>query len=140
MAKIFRPSNRESSILSKIESSKEYARRKAINSAKELAEPLVNAISMKLIERELIETKSKPSLEEQFQYCIDTLSREDDFEIDYKTSPFRKLVPNPNIVSLYLTAFVLETLIDHRDIIDIYGSDEDIYLCIHHQVNAILPR
>lgn len=140
MAKIFRPSNRESSILSKIESSKEFARRKAINNAKEVTESLANAISMKLIERKLIETKSKASLEEQFRYCIDTLSREDEFEIDYKTSPFRKLVPNPNIVSLYLTAFVLETLIDHRDIIDIYGSDEDIYLCIHHQVNAILPR
>jgi len=140
MAKIFRPSNRESSILSRIESSKEYARRKAISNAKELLEPLSNAIAMKLIERELIETKSKNSLEEQFQYSLEMLSREDDFEIDYKTSPFRKLVPNPNIVSLYLTAFVLETLIDHKDIIDIYGSDEDIYLCIHHQVNAILPR
>ena len=140
MAKIFRPSNRESSILSRIESSKEYARRKAISNAKELLEPLSNAIAMKLIERELIETKSKNSLEEQFQYSLEMLSREDDFEIDYKTSPFRKLVPNPNIVSLYLTAFVLETLIDHKDIIDIYGSDEDIYLCIHHQVNAILPK
>lgn len=140
MAKIFRPSNRESSILSKIESSIEFARRKAISNAKELMEPLANAISMKLIERKLIEIHSKQSLENQIQYCLETLSREDDFEIDYKTSPFRKLVPNPNIVSLYLTAFVLETLINHKDIIDIYGSDEDIYLCIHHQVNAILPK
>ena len=35
MAKVFRPSNREASILSKIESSKEHARRRTINNTRD---------------------------------------------------------------------------------------------------------
>jgi hypothetical protein len=139
MAKVFRPSNRESSILSKIESSKEYARRKAIGSIPDVIDPLSNAIAMKLVERKLVETKSKNSLEEQLHGCLDSLTRADDFDVDYTVAPLRKLVPNPHVVSLYITAFVLETLIDHKDTVDIYGSDEDIYLCINHQVGQFLP-
>jgi hypothetical protein len=139
MAKVFRPSNRESSILSKIESSKEYARRKAISSITDVIDKLANVIAMKLVERELVETKSKNSLEEQIHNCLEELTRADDFDVDYTVAPLRKLVPNPHVVSLYVTAFVLETLIDHKDTVDIYGSDEDIYLCINHQVAQVLP-
>ena len=139
MAKVFRPSTRESSILSKIESSKEYARRKAIGSITDVIDPLANAIAMKLVERELVETRSKNSLEEQIHGCLEELTRADDFDVDYTVAPLRKLVPNPHVVSLYVTAFVLETLIDHKDTVDIYGSDEDIYLCINHQVTQLLP-
>jgi hypothetical protein len=139
MGKVFRPSTRESSILSKIESSKEYARRMAINSIKDCLEPLANAISSKLVENELVETTNKNGLEEQIGKCLDVISRADDFDIDYQIAPIRNLVPQPHVVSLYLTAFVIEKLINDRDIVDIYGSDEDIYLCINQQVKRFLP-
>jgi hypothetical protein len=54
-------------------------------------------------------------------------------------APYRQLVKQPNPVSLYLTAYVLEKLIDHKSVVDIYGSDNDIYGCIHDQVTKILP-
>jgi hypothetical protein len=139
MAKVFRPSTRESSILNKIESSKEYARRKALSSLRDCADPLSNSISMKLVESSLVETTNKNVLEEQILECLETLSRADDFEIDYKNAAFRNLVPNPHIVSLYVTAFVIETLINHKVVVDIFGSDEDIYLCIHQQVVKHIP-
>ena len=138
MAKVFRPSSREAKILSRIESSKEYARRKAIENARNAIEPLSNAIAMKLVEDNLVETTSKNVLEEQITKCIDKLSRSDEFDIDYKIAPFRHLVPNPNVVSIYVTAFVIETLINHKVVVDIYGSDEEIYLCINRQVAKIL--
>jgi len=139
MAKIFRPSSREAKILSKIESSKEYARRKAISAIQDLIEPLSNAIAMKLVENKLVETDNKNSLEEQINNCLDKLSHADDFDVDYQMAPFRHLVPHPHTVSLYLTAFVIEQLINHRDIIDIFGSDEDIYNCINFQITKFLP-
>ncbi len=139
MAKVFRPSSRESSILSKIESSKERARRLSISGIPECIDALSNAIAMKLVENNLVETTSKNSLEEQIQGCLDKLSHAEDFDIDYQVSPFRLLVPQPNIVSLYVTAFVLEKLINHKDVIDIYGSDEEIYSCINYQVSKFLP-
>ena len=93
---------------------------------------------MKLVENKLVETTSKNTLEEQISLCLDKLSRADDFDIDYTVAPIRKLVPNPHVVSLYVTAFVIEKLLNHKDIVDIYGSDEEIYYCINHQVKKYL--
>ena len=140
MAKVFRPSSRESMILSKIESSKEYARKKAINGVKDCLEPLSNAIAMKLVENSLVETTNKNSLEEQIKKSLDKLTRTEDFDIDYQIAPFRNIISNPHVVSIYLTAFVIEKLINHKDVIDIFGSDEDIYYCINQQVIKFLPQ
>lgn len=138
MAKIFRPSTRESSILSKIESSKEFERRKAIESVKKSYETIANAIAMKLVENHLVETTNKNVLEEQIAKCLEKLTRADHFEIDYQNAPFRHIVPNPHVVSLYVTAFVIETLINHKVVVDIYGSDDEIYRCINRQVIKFL--
>ena len=139
MAKIFRPSTREASILSKIESQKEHERKRAINAIKDCIDPLSNAIAMKLVDSNLVETTNKNALEEQIKKCLEKLGRADDFEIDYQVAPIRNTVPQPHVVSLFLTAFVIEKLINHKDVVDIFGSDEDIYLSIHQQVKKHLP-
>ncbi len=139
MAKVFRTSNREASILSKIESSKEYARRMTLKRIVDCIDPLSNAIATKLIETNLVETTNKNSLEEQINNCLDKLQRSDDFDIDYQVAPLRNLIHQPHVVSIYVTAFVIEKLINHKDVVDIYGSDEEIYLCIHQQVKRYLP-
>ena len=139
MAKVFRPSSRESSILSKIESTKEHMRRMAISRVRDCSELLANGIATKMVEKNLIETTNKNVLEEQFQKCLDKLSRLDDFEIDYQVAPIRNIVPNPQIVSLYVTAFVIEKLINHKDVVDVYGSDEEIYFTINQQVKKYMP-
>ena len=139
MAKVFRPSTREASILSKIESSKEHARRMAISAIPDCIESLSNAVTMKLVENRLVETTNKNALQEKIQQCLETLHRADDFDVDYKTSPFRQIVPHPHVVSLYLTAFVLEEVINFKDTVDVFGSDEEIYMTIHQQVSRYLP-
>ncbi len=139
MGKVFRPSHRESSLLSKIESSKEHARRRTISAARDHIDTLGNAIAMKLVESKLVETTDKNGLEEQIVKCLDNLSRADEFDIDYLIAPYRQLVKHPNVVSIYLTAYLLEKLINHRTVVDIYGSDNDVYGCIHEQVAKILP-
>jgi hypothetical protein len=139
MAKVFRPGTRESSILSKIESTKEHMRRMAISRVRDCSEPLANAITSKLIEKALVETSSQNSFEEQIQKCLDRMTRMDDFDIDYQIAPIRNLVPQPQIVSLYVTAYVIEKMIDHKDVVDIYGSDEELYLTINQQVKKFIP-
>jgi hypothetical protein len=138
MAKVFRPSSREAKILSKIESSIEYARRKTIEGVRDCIAPLSNSIAMKLVENDLVETTNKNVLEEQIVTCLEKLSHADDFDIDYQNAPYRNIVPQPNVVSLYLTAFVIETLINHKVVVDIFGSDEEIYHCIHRQIVKFL--
>ncbi|MCF8076096.1 MAG: hypothetical protein K9K87_08025, partial [Desulfotignum sp.] len=103
MAKIFYSGNREAKLLSKIESSKERERIKTLNSIRDNIEYFANKVAMKLIESGLIETVSKSAIENQIIRCLDTLIKSEDFDIDYTVAPFRTLVANPNIASLYLT-------------------------------------
>ncbi|HKL00627.1 MAG TPA: hypothetical protein VJ943_10245 [Desulfotignum sp.] len=140
MAKIFYSGNREAKLLSKIESSKERERIRTISTIRDNTEFFANKVSMKLIEDGHIETVSKASIENQIVRCLDNLIKSEDFDIDYAVAPFRTLVPNPNIASLYLTAFVVEKLINHKDVVDVFGSDEDIYYCIHKQLTGLLAE
>ena len=59
MAKSFSIGNRESKLLSKIESSKTRERVRAINAVRDNVESFSNKVSMKLVETGLIETVSK---------------------------------------------------------------------------------
>lgn len=138
MAKIFYTGNREAKLLSKIESSKERERIKTLTSIRDNIDLFSNKVSMKLIEDGLIETVSKSSIENQIVRCLDTLCKAEDFDIDYMVAPFRTLISNPNIASLYLTSFVVEKLINHKDVIDVYGSDEDIYYCIQKELSKLM--
>ena len=140
MGKIFRPSSRESTILSKIESTKEHMRRRAISRVRDCSEPLAGAIAMKLVEKNLIETTNKTALDEQLNKCLEKMNRLEDFDIDFQIAPLRNLVPQPHIVSLYVTSFVIEQLIKHKDVVDIFGSDEEIYFTINEQVKKFLPQ
>jgi hypothetical protein len=139
MGKVFRPSTRESSILSKIESTKEHKRRLAISGIRDCLDPLASAIAMKLIEASLVETTSKNSLEDQIKGCLEKLSRASDFDIDYQVAPVRNIVPDHNVVSLYVTAFIIESVLSHKDTVDIFGSDEEIYITVNQQVRKHLP-
>ena len=138
MGKVFRPSNREAGIISKIESAKEHARRKALNRVKDNIDVLCNAIASKLIENNLVETTNQNAIEEQIKLCLEKLSHADDFDIDYQIAPYRQLVPQPHIISIYVTSFVLEQLINNKYVVDIFGSDEEIYLTINKQVQKNL--
>ena len=138
MARDYRPNIRESNVISRLDSAKEAARAGAINQLYEVGEDLANRIAMKLIEQQLIETKNKKELERQISGCIKTLIAAEDFDVQYQISPFRTLVRRPNFISLYITAFIIEKLINHRTIVDIYGTDEEIYESVNSQVNRMI--
>jgi len=140
MAKIFYTGNREAKLLSKIESSKERERLRIISTIRDNTDAFSNKVSMKLIESGLVETVSKSSIENQIARCLDTLCKAEDFDIDYAVAPLRTLISNPNIASLYLTTFIVEKLINHRDVIDVYGSDEDIYFCVNKELAILLQN
>jgi len=138
MGKTFNVGHREAKLLSKIESSKERERRRAIHAVRENIDMFSNKVSMSLVENGIVETLSKNAIQEQIAKCLDTLCKSEDFDIDFQIAPFRTLVQNPNVVSIYLTAFILEKLINHKDVIDIFGSDDDIYHCIQKETGKLL--
>lgn len=138
MAKNFRPSSKESQILSRIESSREREKQEMLYLLKEKTETVSNAVAMKLIENELIETTNKNGLQRQIQLCLEELTKADDFDIDYKVAPVRNIVKNPNFVSLYITSFIIEDLLNHKDVVDIFGDDPEIYACVNKEIKRHL--
>lgn len=139
MARDYRPNVREMSVISKLDQAKEVQRVRALQLLRDHVDDLSGRIAMKLIENKLVETTSKTDLEEQIHRCLTTLLTAEDFEVQYQVANIRDLVPRPHFVSLYVTAFIIEKLIDHRCIVDIYGTDEEIYRCVNAQVTRLIP-
>lgn len=106
---------------------------------REHLDDLSDRISMKLIEDRLVETTSKQELEQQILFSLQTLLTAEDFDVQFQTANLRTLVPRPHFVSLWVTAYIIEKLIDHKCIVEIYGTDEDIYRCVNKQVTRYIP-
>jgi len=109
-----------------------------MNQLRHNIDELADRISMKLIEERLIETTSKADLQDQIQFALQQILDLEEFEIQYQTANHRTLVPRPNFVSLFVTVYVVEKLIDHKCIVDIFGTDEEIYASVNRQVSRFI--
>lgn len=125
---------------SRLDRAKERARQDILYRLRENQAEVANRVAMKLIDAELIETTSKAKIEEQLVRCIEQLNELEEFDVNLAVAPYREVVHQPNFAILYLTVFVIEKLIDHEAVVDVYGSDEDIYLAIKSQVEPFLKR
>ncbi len=139
MTREHRPNARESAVISKLDHAKESQRYNALNLLRQNLDNLSDRIATKLIEERLVDTTSKADLESQINFALQNLLTAEEFDIQYQIANVRTLVPRPHFISLYVTAYVIEKLIDHRCIVEIYGTDEDIYQCINRQVSKIIP-
>jgi len=135
----YRPNVRESAVISKLDHAKESKRFNAMNLLQENIDDLSAMIATKLIEDRLVDTTSKVDLERQIHLSLETLAAVEEFEAQYLTANIRTLVPRPHFVSLYVTAYIIEKLIDHKCIVEMYGTDEDIYHCVNKQVLRYIP-
>jgi 7-cyano-7-deazaguanine synthase in queuosine biosynthesis len=135
----YRPNARESAVISKLDHAKESQRYHAMNQLRENMEDMADRISMKLIEERLIETTSKVELDNQIETALQKILDSEEFEIQYETANLRTLVPRPNFVSLFVTAYIVEKLINHKCIVDIFGTDEEIYKSVNRQVSKFVP-
>ena len=138
LAREYRPNVRESAVISRLDHDKEQQRNNAINMLQEYMEELSDRISMKLIEDKLIETTSKADLDNQIQIILEALVSAEEYDVQFQTANIRTLVPRPNFIALYVTAVIIEKLIDHKSIVDIFGTDEEIYRCVNKQVTRFI--
>lgn len=139
MAREHRPNVRESAVISRLDHAKETERLNALYLLREHLEILSNRIAIRLIEKRLVETTNKDELENQLAICLRTLLTAEEFDIQYFVANVRSVVPRPHFVSLYLTAFIVEKLIEHRTIVDVFGTDEEIYRCVNNEVYRLIP-
>ncbi|HTY26266.1 MAG TPA: hypothetical protein VMC85_24265 [Desulfomonilaceae bacterium] len=139
MAREYRPNARESAVISRLDHEKESQRFHAMNLLRDNQDALSDKIATKLIEERLVDTTSKDDLESQIHFALQTLLTAEEFDIQFHIANVRTLVPRPHFVSLFVTAYIIEKLIDHKCILEIYGTDEDIYHCVNRQVSKVIP-
>ncbi len=122
-----------------IDRKREQERRFMLNKAKEHAEELAAKLVQRLLDKGIIEATSVQGLHDSFTEQLKKLAAMEEFDVQLKVAPIRTLVPDPNIISLYLTQFVIEDLVNHPAIQDIYGEDLDVYLSIDSIFKALRP-
>jgi hypothetical protein len=122
-----------------IDRKREQERKKMFTYAKENAEPLSIKLVQRLLDREIIETTSVKNIQETLENQLKKVGFLEEFELQMKLAPVRTLVPDPNVVSLYLTQFIVEDLINHMDIQDIFGEDLDIYRAVDSVLKILRP-
>ncbi len=131
MAKVnISPNRTTEKTIRSIDRKREQERKKMLRQAKEHATEFSIHLVQRLIDKQIIETSDVERLKELFAEQLDKLPYMDDFELQMKVAPLRTLVQDPNIVSLYLSQYIIEDLINHPVIQDIFGDDLDIYLAV----------
>lgn len=134
----FSTNYREANLISRLESSRQSQWTRQLRQLDEVADLLAQRLAMKLVAEELVETTSQRDLEEHLASCLGDLLSAEDFDIQFAIAPVRDLVPRGNRMSLYITAFIIERLLDHRSIVDIFGTDEDIYTLVDKEVVSLI--
>ncbi|RJX36577.1 MAG: hypothetical protein C4525_00490 [Desulfarculus sp.] len=134
----FHTNYREENLISRLESSRQSAWTRQLMQLGDCADELAQKLAMKLVDSERIETTSQRDVEEQLAGALGDLLRAEDFDIQYAIANFRNLVPQANRISLYVTAFIIERLINHRSVVDVYGTDEEIYNVVNQVVTGMI--
>ena len=131
MAKVnISPNRTTDKTIRTIDRKREQERRKMFQRAKDHAPEFAAKLVQRLIDREIIETTSVTDIREAFENQLGKLGYIEEFELQMKIAPVRTIAQDPNVVSLYFTQYIVEDLIEHPAIQDIFGDDLDIYRAV----------
>ena len=139
MARFFNNDSSTDKTIRAIDRKREQERRFMLSQVFKNAEDISTKLVQRLIDRHIIETTSDQAMRDIFADLLRSLSNMEEFDIQFKIAPLRNLANDPNFISLYLTQYVIEDLIDHPKVQDVFGDDLDIYLTIDSILDKIRP-
>jgi hydroxypyruvate isomerase len=139
MARVFNNNAATDKTIRAIDRKREQERRFMLTQAFKNAEELSTRLVQKLIDQHIIETTSDQAMRELFVDQLRSLSNMEEFDIQFKISPLRNLANDPNFISLFLTQFIIEDLVEHPKVQDIFGDDLDIYRTVDSIMKKIRP-
>ncbi|HBI15404.1 MAG TPA: hypothetical protein DDY20_07810 [Desulfobulbaceae bacterium] len=140
MARHISPSNATNKTINAIDRKREKERYILLKNARENAAELATSLVQRLLDERIIETNSDRAVRETIENQLKKLIDMDEFDMQYKVAPIRSVSQDPNIISLYLTQFIIEDLINHPHIQDVFGDDLDVYNAVDSVLSKIRPR
>lgn len=123
-----------------IDRKREQERSFMLSMAFKNAEELATKLVQRLLDKHIIETTADQALRELFADLLRKLSNMDDFDIQYKIAPLRNLTSDANFISLYLTQFIIEDLLEHPKVKDVFGDDLEIYQVVDSILCKLKPQ
>jgi len=123
-----------------IDRKREQERKKMFQQARDHADLLATKLVQRLIDKGVVDTTSPQAIREIVEEHLKRLPTIEDFDLQLKLAPVRTLVQDPNMVSLYLTQVVVEDLVNHPHVTDVYGADLDVYLAVDSILKALRPQ
>jgi len=139
MAKVFSSNRSTEKTINAIDRKREQERNFMLTTAFKNAEELAGKLVQRLLDEHIIETTSDRAMREQFTKVLREVADMEDFDIQFKIAPLRSLTNDPNFLSLYLTQYIIEDLIEHPKVQEVYGDDLDIYAAVDSVLKSIRP-
>ena len=96
-----------------------------------------SGLTQELLMQEIVETDNSGAFSELLLKGLKKLLRTNEFDYKYFVAPIRSLVPRPNPISLYMTQFILEDVLNDPCVIDVFGTDVDIYKAVNKVISNI---
>ena len=139
MARVSNPYSSADKAVRAIDRARERERRFMLQACYKDADTLATKLVQRLLDEHIIETTSDRSLRELFCSMFTKLADMEEFEIQFKIAPVRTMVNDPNFISLYLTQYIIEDLINNPLILDVFGDDLEIYKAVDSVMKQIRP-
>lgn len=140
MARHINPSNSTNKTIDAIDRKRERERQFMLKKSRELAPELAISLVQRLLDLHIIETNSVHAIHEVMEKQLQRMSDMEEFDMQFKIAPIRNLTQDPNVISLYLTQFIIEDLLNHPNIQDVFGDDLEIYRAVDSVLTKIRPR
>lgn len=140
MARHINPSNSTNKTIDAIDRKRERERQYMLKKSREMAPELAVSLVQRLLDLHIIETNSVHAIQEVMARQLQQLGDMEEFDMQFKIAPIRNLTPDPNVISLYLTQYIVEDLINHTNIQDVFGDDLEIYRAVDSIFSKIRPR
>ena len=99
-----------------------------------------NRVSQSLLLNKVIETENPQAISDLILQGLNKAYKSNEFDFKYFIAPIRTVVPRPNPYALYLTQYILEVIINDPNVIDVYGTDLEIYNLIDKVISQINER
>ena len=99
-----------------------------------------NKLSQMLLMKKIIETDNPAAISDAILKGLRKSQKSSEFDFKYFIAPIRSLVPRPNPYSLYMTQYIMEVLINDPDVIEIYGTDLEIYQVVNEIFSKVNIR
>ena len=140
MARHMNPSSSTNKTIDAIDRKRERERRFMLRKARDNAAELSTALVQRLLDQHIIETNSDQAIREVMEKQLGAMSDMEEFDMQFKIAPLRTLTQDPNIISLFITQYIVEDLINHPHIQDVFGDDLDVYRAVDSILSKIRPK